>query len=357
MLFSYYVLKETIVSFLMALVAFTLMLFVGNSLRFLAEQVPLMRFVRALPYLFVYLLSFTTSMALLTAVVFTFGRMGMDNEFTAIRASGVSLRIVVLPVFILALVLSLLSLPLNSWIAPNCHYKAESIMIGDASDINIQWSDRYEPTIRTPTTTVYIGEQDGEIYRDIFICETENGKPSRFIAADTATLQKETERKEIIFRLSDGAMYDVAKGVDEAGDPVYFRNNTFVMEIPSAGNLHRGTREWHIKDLRRMLKNKEFPEYKIPKVKTEIHKRISISFSCLALVLVGVPMGMLTKRGNFVAAFGASVGVIFVLYYPLLLVGEVLGNMGKVPPIISMWAANVLTAAIGVVLLIQTRKA
>lgn len=355
-IFPRYVLRETLLSFLLALAVFTLMLFVGSSVRFIAERVPLVRFVRVLPYLFVYVLTFTMPMAILTAVVFVFGRLGLDNELTAIRASGVSLRVLVVPALALGLVLSLLSLPLNSWVAPECHYIAESILVGDPSGPEIQWSDRHEPTISLPSCNVYIGAVEGDVYKDVFICKTIERKPSEFLVADTATLRIDKGRHICYFDLHDGCVYYTEKGVSESEGPMKFETYEFGAELPSARRSRRDIRELGINRLRQMLEQNEIPEYKRPRALTEVHKRLSLSFSCLALVLVGVPMGMLTKRGNFVAAFGAGVGIIFVLYYPLLLAGELLGNMGKASPAVSMWIANVVAAFLGLGLFLRGRK-
>jgi hypothetical protein len=42
---------------------------------------------------------------------------------------------------------------------------------------------------------------------------------------------------------------------------------------------------------------------------------------------------------------------VFALYYVCLIAGESLGKRGLMPPVISMWMANVIFAAIALVLL------
>jgi lipopolysaccharide export LptBFGC system permease protein LptF len=71
---------------------------------------------------------------------------------------------------------------------------------------------------------------------------------------------------------------------------------------------------------------------------------------------VGIPLGILTRRGNFTAAFGVSIAIIFVLYYPLLIMGEVLGNMGAVSAPAAMWTPNVVAAGVGAVLFRRTGR-
>jgi lipopolysaccharide export LptBFGC system permease protein LptF len=135
-----------------------------------------------------------------------------------------------------------------------------------------------------------------------------------------------------------------------------FDNMTFIAELPSAKNVKPGIRELGLAELRKKIDDKAFPAWRMPKAVTEVHKRISLAFSCLALVLVGIPLGILARRGDFTAAFGASIAIVFVLYYPLLVMGEVLGNMGAFPPLAAMWTPNVAAAGVGGCLLWRTRR-
>ncbi len=355
-IFSMYVLKDIALAFLMAFSAFTLILFAGNSVRLIAEQVPLARFIRVIPYLLVFISTYTMPMSLLTAAVFTFGRLGLDNELTAIRAAGISLSVVILPVLLLALALCLISLPLNTHVAPRCHFMIESVIQADLWDSDVQWTDRHEPTISLPDCKVFIGDGSGDVYRDILICTMTDGRPEQFIIADTATLSINREERTLDFLLRDGTLFYAEKGISNDVHPGTFGSMTFVASLPSAQDVEPGMRGLELGALREKIKQKAFAAWRLDKAKTEMHKRISLSFACMALVLVGLPLGILTRRGNFTAAFGVSIAIVFVLYYPMLVMGEVLGNMGLVSPATAMWTPNAAAACIGTCLLWRTRK-
>jgi lipopolysaccharide export system permease protein len=82
----------------------------------------------------------------------------------------------------------------------------------------------------------------------------------------------------------------------------------------------------------------------------EIHKKYAIPFACMVFVLVGAPIGVRAHRGGLGVGLGLSMG-FFTLYYMALIGGEDLADRGIVPPSIAMWAANVVLAAVGLLLL------
>jgi lipopolysaccharide export system permease protein len=81
-------------------------------------------------------------------------------------------------------------------------------------------------------------------------------------------------------------------------------------------------------------------------LKTEPHRRWASGFSCLAFVLVGIPMAIRRRHAEFLASFFACFLPILVLYYPLLVVGLDEAKEGSLPPI-AVWAGNVVFALWG----------
>jgi lipopolysaccharide export system permease protein len=82
----------------------------------------------------------------------------------------------------------------------------------------------------------------------------------------------------------------------------------------------------------------------------EIHKKFALAVACFVFVLLGAPIALRFPRGGVGLTIGVSL-FVFALYYVCLIAGESLGKRGLVPPVISMWLANVIFAAIALVLL------
>jgi lipopolysaccharide export system permease protein len=81
----------------------------------------------------------------------------------------------------------------------------------------------------------------------------------------------------------------------------------------------------------------------------EIHKKFALAVACIVFVLLGAPVALRFPRGGVGLVIGISL-FVFALYYCFLIAGEELATRGYLPPWLSMWAANVLFGAVGVVL-------
>jgi lipopolysaccharide export system permease protein len=87
----------------------------------------------------------------------------------------------------------------------------------------------------------------------------------------------------------------------------------------------------------------------------EIHKKYSIPAACLVFVFIGVPLGVMVRRGTFGVAATLSLG-FFLAYWASLIGGEKLGDRGFMAPWLAMWSANILLGAIGIVLTVRLTK-
>jgi lipopolysaccharide export system permease protein len=73
----------------------------------------------------------------------------------------------------------------------------------------------------------------------------------------------------------------------------------------------------------------------------EIAKKYSISFACIAFVLVGAPLGVMIRRSGKGVGFVTSIG-FFIFYWICLVGGEALGDRGILDPWLAMWLPNIV---------------
>lgn len=82
----------------------------------------------------------------------------------------------------------------------------------------------------------------------------------------------------------------------------------------------------------------------------ELHKKFAISIACTVFILVGAPIALRFPRGGVGLVIGVSL-VIFGIYYVGLIAGESLADKNIVPPVLAMWAANILLTIVGAFLM------
>ncbi len=87
----------------------------------------------------------------------------------------------------------------------------------------------------------------------------------------------------------------------------------------------------------------------------EFNRRFSYPFACLVLMLVGVPLGISSKRGGKSTGFVLTILLVFI-YYFLSLGRRRLRQKRQALPLLGVWGANLLFAAAGALLLYQMSR-
>lgn len=102
--------------------------------------------------------------------------------------------------------------------------------------------------------------------------------------------------------------------------------------------------------------NAAIENYRKEKIVFEIqwHKIIANSFMCIAMFLIGAPLGAIIKRGGLGVPFLISI-LFFIIYYLLNMQGEKLAKQGFIGPMAGIWAADVILLIIGFIFLRQAR--
>jgi lipopolysaccharide export system permease protein len=90
-------------------------------------------------------------------------------------------------------------------------------------------------------------------------------------------------------------------------------------------------------------------EEEIDAFMVEIHKKYSIPFACIVFVLLGSPLGALSRRSGMGPGVGYSIG-FFVLYWIFLIGGEKLADRNVIAPWVGMWGGNMLLGTLGMYL-------
>jgi len=122
-------------------------------------------------------------------------------------------------------------------------------------------------------------------------------------------------------------------------------------------SVEQRRQERKLKSLERQMNN----EYRLiqnyqksqNKYAVEIHKKFSLPIACILFVLVGAPLGTLTRKGGFIVAISMGFG-FFLIYYIFLIGGEELADRNRVSPFVGMWAPNFLLLITGIYLTLNT---
>jgi len=354
-----YILKEIIVGFLLAILLFTFVLLVGNLVKLvelvMTKGVHLLSVLKLFAYLMPSLLNFTIPMSLLTSTVLVFGRLSADGEITAMRASGIRLFKLSFPVIVFGLLLSLGSLALSDQFLPKTHFAYRKLLkeIGVKNPTSILEAGTFIEGFGNYILFIY--EIDNGLLKNIRIYQPQENRPPRTIVARTGRILTSPGSDVITIKLTDGTSDEPNPQKPETFYKLNFRTYLINLKLSSAlkeGTFSKKPKDMTITELRHQIKKYRKEKIDPAPFTTEIHKKLSMAFSSLVFVLVGLPLSVRTGRKELSINFAISMAVAFV-YWIFLALGEALSLRGLLDPSFNMWLPNLLLSAVGIFLIMH----
>lgn len=353
-----YLLKEFCAAFLLAVFVLTFVMALGNIIYLvgliITKGVALFTILHLFLYMLPYSVQFILPIAVMAGLLLSLGRLSSDNEIISITASGLNAFKIIAPLLILGVVLALFSLLVNDRITPYSHLKRRAIMkeIGKKNP-----TAALEPGIFINAFNKYIlfvYEIEGNKFRNIRIYEPQGeNKPPRTIIAKRGEFITLPEKNILKLKLIDGT----ADEINPNNPNTFYKMNfhTYFMTLDFAEDqatklLDKKSKDMSLKEL--WSKIQELRAYKIDAdpLSTEFHKRIALSFSTLIFFLVGIPLGIITRRREKAANIALAF-VIVGIYFILSLCVEALSSQGNLAPSSGMWIPNILFGFLGLTLL------
>ncbi len=154
-----------------------------------------------------WIFAMSIPMSVLISTLMVFGRLGEDNEITAIRANGISFSSILRPSIAFAVLVMIFLLFFNNFILPDANHQAR-LLRGDIyrkhPDLNL------EPgyfIYDIPDYTVFMRDKDGDIMKDLIIFHNKpNGTKITIWAARG---KMEIMGNQVILNLYDGEIHEL----------------------------------------------------------------------------------------------------------------------------------------------------
>ena len=68
-----------------------------------------------------------------------------------------------------------------------------------------------------------------------------------------------------------------------------------------------------------------------------IHKRLALALSVFVFTMVGLPLGMMSRHHSAMLAFGIGFAIVLFVFYPALIVGQRMAQVGVMPSGLPLW--------------------
>lgn len=354
-----YILGEVLSHTLIGCALFTFILFMPQLPRILEVVVRnsstftnvMEIFLFTLPNLF----RVTIPMAVLVGILLGLSRLAADSEIIAMRASGLGIGYFVRVASIVAVAGTLIGLVNAVYIAP----RANQAILDMQRDLETsQASYEIQPRVFYEdfrNRVLYVQDVRGGTgaanWRQVFMADVSDPTTPLITTAASATVVNDSPQ-ELLMRLRDGSEHESSAGQSQQYNISTFTSTDLPLTLSQQSNVHLGRMDTAIYALPMAALEKRTHGPDAKRFLIELHTRFAYPSACLVLMLVGVPLGVVSRRG------GKSSGIVFtillvLLYYVLSYTGIALSKQDKLPPSLGVWMANLLFAGAGIFLLWQ----
>ena len=297
----------------------------------------------------------TIPMAVLVGILLGLSRLAADSEIIAMRASGLGIGYFVRVASFVAVGGTLLGLANSLFVAP----RANRAILDMQQELETsQASFEIQPRVFYEdfrNAVLYVqnvrGGTGASNWDQVFMADVSDpGNPIITTAASATVVNDST--LELLMRLRDGSRHETVVGQPTQYNISTFQKTDLPLSLSPQSEMHLGRMDTAIYALPMVALEKRTHGLDGRRFLLELHTRFSYPVACLVLMLVGVPLGVISRRG------GKSSGLVFtvllvLLYYILSYTGIALSRQGKLSPFLGVWMANLLFAAVGSFLLWQ----
>lgn len=338
--------------------------------------------IQLVPFILPKALMFAMPATCLFSVCVVFGRMAADNEIIAIKSMGLNQSVIVLPVLAVTFLVSLGAVWINDVSYAWSYWGIKQVVL-ESSDKILYGVLKNEGSFKTNNVSIEVSGVEGRRLLHPVINTYSNNQNIRAVAEE-ATLTTDIDSQSLNFEMIRGAW--MVDGKDskffqfdqfshpiqiktpeqiqkEAGDPSHLYLRQISSEITSqTGQLTKMKQanamlacsqlvsgdmlglsnvDW----LERLAEQKDSTK-RLSRLHVVPHRRWANGFSCLAFVMIGIPIALRMKTSNYATTFGVCFLPILAIYYPLFMFGLNGAKVGDLPAY-GAWLGNLICMLIG----------
>ena len=305
-------------------------------------------------YLMPNFFTVTIPMSVLVGILLGLSRLAADSEIIAMRASGLGIGYFVRVAAIVAVGGTALGLFNSLYVAPRANQGILDLDKSLASQATYEIQPRvFYEDFKDKVLYVQnvISGTGAANWRQVFMADISDPNSPKITTAASAVVVSDSSQA-LLMRLRNGTEHNPVQGHPEQYELSTFTINDlpFTASQQNEGHLGRLDTPIYAMPMKELLEHTHGPDGK--RFLIEFHKRFAYPAACLVLMLVGVPLGVTSRRGGKSSAWVFTI-LLVILYYSMSLVGIAMGRQNWIPTFLAVWSANILFAVGGIFLLWQ----
>jgi len=352
-----YILKEFIKIFTLILVSLTGLYLITDFFErirmFLSNNATLGQMVSYSLLNIPMILSQMIPVAVLLGTLLSFGLLSKNYEITAMKANGVSLYRISLPIIILSFAICIAAFLLSEFITPYTTQKVKYIKL-----VEIQ---KREKLGSFKQNQIWYRSENGIYNFSMFDPRTNTLKGIRInLFNRDMNLYERIDAKEA--QWEDGRW--VFKNLlvttfPEDGFPLLEKISSRVIDLSESPSdfmtVQKSTEEMGLVELNSFIKKTRSEGYNTTKDRTDMHGKIAFPLVSVILAILGISFSLRSERSGGVAQ-SIGTGIIIGFSYWIVFAFTIsLGRSGTIPPLLAAWAANFIFGIAALIMFMRVK--
>lgn len=304
-------------------------------------------------------LIYTIPMGVLVGILIGLSRLAADSEITAMRASGIGVWSFVRSIAPFVAAAWILALANSVYLAPRSQAalgRLQERLKSSQVSFEVQPRVFYEGF---PKLVLYVQDvksaRGAAIWKNVFIADSTNpSAPSITLAQQGILVSEGPDRLHL--HLSNGSTHVTNPSLPDQYQISTFDETDIPITIPTKakrdnepapiGQLATGQLSAQAQHVDPVSKRWYF---------IELNRRFALPAACLVLAIVGIPLGLSSKKGGKSSGFVLTI-VLVLVYYTVSLIGISLARQGRIPPWLGAWSSDIVFLLAGVFLLWRAER-
>ncbi len=352
-----YIVKQIAEVFVLGVIIFTSIIFASETFTQLIKQITLygipfniaaMMIVLNLPQVFVMTIPIST----LFATVMTINKLSLNSEITVLRACGIGISRIARPVFVFAIVMTLVSFMINEFVVPAMSTQSRHLAIYSLQQKHVPEGRKNFTLNETDSDGVlkrlfYVQSCEDKILNNITVLDLSKKDTVQLIQAKLG----KTSEDGWIF---DGGVIYTLSSTGKIFNTTLFENSVINFGIEDMDNMVKEEANQFnffklMKYIKENSKNPDFIDKLKIQYKVQLYDKLALPVTTFALALVGIPLAITPPRVRYNRGFIFSVMIIFI-YYVVRAFSINLGEASKISPFLAAWLPVISISFIGVIL-------
>ena len=309
---------------------------------YLLYRIPEATFQWTLPY------------AVLLSTLLALGLLSSHSDITAMKAGGISLYRITLPLFLFALIASVCSFLGNEYVMPQAVQNAQYLL-----DVQVRKEESVNPLKNYKIW--YHG--DNQIFNIQLIDSKENVMKgfTLYQFDDSFRCVRRIDAKKVKWDnarwiLIDGEVRDFDEDGSIRVTPFKEKEFQFKETWESFQKVKVDAEKMGYSDLAAYVEKIRSAGYDSTRYVVAMHAKLSYAFMSLVMVLIGIPFALKSSRSGGIAVNIVISVVIAFAYGVTFYIFISFGKSGVLPPLLAAWAPTLLFCMTGVFALMSVRQ-